>query len=89
MRWEDKHFYAVITKHGGYNSFHSIEEARDYANQVMIGYLEGLTCANDPEPTIIKIEEMEQLTFNSATKKVCKITGGASFGSYRDHDCYQ
>lgn len=84
-----QHFYAVTTNHGGYQSFPSLEEARAYANHVMIGYLEGLTCANDPQPTIFKIAEVEQLTFNPATKSVCCRTGGPSFGSYREHDCYK
>ena len=89
MRFEDRHFYAVITRHGGYDGFHTLKEAREHANRVMIGYLEGLTCANDPEPTIIKIEDVECLMFNKATKTVCKRTGGPAFGSYRDgHDCY-
>lgn len=88
MAWKDKHFYAVTTRHGYYESFHSLNEARDCANRIMIGYLEGLTCANDPKPTIIKIEEVEQLTFNAHTKTVCKRAGGESFGSYKDHDCY-
>lgn len=85
----EQHFYAVTTKHGDYQSFHSLEDARDYANRVMIGYLEGLTCANDPAPTIIKIEEIEQLAFNQPTKSVYRRIGGPSFGSYRDHDCYK
>lgn len=82
------HFYAVTTKHGGYQSFATLIEARNHANQVMIGYLEGLTCANDPQPTIIQIQEIEMIGFNTLTKSVFKRTGGAGFGSYRDYDCY-
>ena len=88
VRFEDQHFYAVTTRHGGYNSFHSLAEARDCANQIMIGYLEGTTCNNDPHPTIIKIEEIEQLGLNPITKVTYKRSGGPNFGGYRDHNCY-
>lgn len=88
MAYKDIHFYAVTTRHGGYNSFHTLAEAQNHANAVMNGYLEGLTCSNDPQPTIFKIQEVEQLTYNSHTKKVCKRYDGPSFGRYRDFDTY-
>lgn len=86
--WTDKHFYAVTTRHGSYESFHSLEQARASCVEIMKGYLEGLTCANDPKPTIIKIEEVESLGFNNATKTVFKKSGG-EFGGYSEFDCYK
>jgi len=67
--------YVVVTSHGSYEKFDLFEEAQQCSWSIMNGYLEGLTCANDPQPTIIQVVEIEKLVYDKVKKIICRRVG--------------
>lgn len=54
-------FYVVADRHGTFDTFDTLEDARTFANHLVEGYKDGTRSANHPMPVITECRNIEKV----------------------------